>query len=54
MSVANVSPYTEADSDALFVMLNKDLGHPTGKQIIAEAINSLYDLTLNASVQSHS
>jgi len=38
----------------LFVMFNKDLGHPTGKQIVLDAINALFDPILNASVQSHS
>lgn len=53
-TVNNVKPYNQNDSDVLFIMFNKDLGHPTGKQIVAEAINVLYEPMLNKSVQSHS
>jgi hypothetical protein len=53
-TVTNVTPYNQNDSDVLFVMFNKDLGHSTGKQIVLDAINALYNPTLNASVQSHS
>lgn len=53
-TVNNVKPYNQNDSDVLFIMFNKDLGHTTGKQIITESINALYSPLLNVSVQSHS
>jgi len=53
-TVNNVNPYNQNDSDVLFVIFNKDLGHPTGKQIVADSINALYGPLLNVSVQSHS
>jgi hypothetical protein len=41
-TVGNVTSYTQNNSDVLFVIFNKELGHSTDKQMVMDAINALY------------
>ena len=37
--VSKVTPYTQNDSETLFIMMNKALSHQSGKNAIAQCIN---------------
>lgn len=53
-SVSKVVPYSANDTEILDLMLNKNEGHTSGKELVMEAINSVYAALLNASAKSHS
>lgn len=40
--VSKVFPFSQNDSDTLFIMMNKALDHPPGKLIVSDSINKLY------------
>lgn len=52
--MSSVIPNDPNDVEILESMLNKNGDNPTGKQLVMEAINSVYVNTLNATAKSFS